>query len=440
MSRVMITMLQCYTNFVIPDHDADAFKSPRAHKTMSISEELITFFLGGFRRWDAEYFLHIAEHGYTYENTLVFYPLYSYVVWLATVCVSAFMPFECSFRELSLFVAVALNIVFFALAAKALFDLTTSLWPNERLAHTVVALFCINPASIFFSAPYSECLFSWLSFKVMLNSANHRFWRAMLWLVFCIWCRSNGIINFGFVIYYMLTLAMKSRSKYLCIVYYIPRAIASAVVVFVAFAVVQIYYNFLFCMGYQQHMSEHIRDYGNVMELNARGQKDSRRIVWCQFRIPYSYAYLQSEYWNVGFLNYYELKQIPNFLLAAPIITFILFDSFRFARRTISFRPIGINWAFWKENEWRFVYIAHAFFLCVFCIFYVHIQVTTRMLASSSPVLYWICAQYFYKEGSQSLSAVLTSPKSVMTKFIRTWFLSYNLIGTTLFSNFFPWT
>ncbi|CAG7828159.1 unnamed protein product, partial [Allacma fusca] len=32
------------------------------------------------------------------------------------------------------------------------------------------------------------------------------------------------------------------------------------------------------------------------------------------------YQYIQSNNWNVGFLRYFEIKQLPNFVLAAPVL------------------------------------------------------------------------------------------------------------------------
>ncbi len=31
---------------------------------------------------------------------------------------------------------------------------------------------------------------------------------------------------------------------------------------------------------------------------------------WCSSRLPYVYGFVQSEYWNVGFMRYWTLQQV----------------------------------------------------------------------------------------------------------------------------------
>lgn len=57
------------------DHQSDdIFNPPATEQDKSIMDHIVELLLGGFRRWDSIYFIHIAEHGYTYENTLAFFP------------------------------------------------------------------------------------------------------------------------------------------------------------------------------------------------------------------------------------------------------------------------------------------------------------------------------------------------------------------------------
>ncbi len=68
--------------------------------------------------------------------------------------------------------------------------------------------------------------------------------------------------------------------------------------------------------AYQQHcLNDH------DPPTNATSPRMVVRPHWCQFGPTFNlYAYTQEKYWNVGYFRYYQWKQAPNFLLAAPIL------------------------------------------------------------------------------------------------------------------------
>lgn len=441
-SRVLILILQAFSNLFFPDHDAKVFVSPKIATSNGTSAcHFITdAIFGGLRRWDAEYFLHIAEHGYTYENTLVFYPLFPFCVRYITNIFQAILGIDCEFRDLSLVVAVGLNVIFFVKAALVLHQLTIHTFNNYRLARIVVTLFCFNPASIFFTAPYTESLFCWLSFSVMLHCARNQILSAIIPLALSLWCRSNGLLNFGFILYYVTRdIWANGTTNWTHFLKGLLKVLACAIVAGIAFVIVQAYYYSIYCAGNPFEMHEAVFNYGKRQNfVMAAHQKPQ----WCSFTVPFSYSYLQAYYWNVGFLKYYEFKQIPNFLLATPILVMVISHAVRFLidHPTISMRLGLIQTKEPAEIANQFVYVVHTFVLSIFCLFFVHIQVSTRMLASSSPYIYWICAQHFQREHHQNSFKAFLQPKSYITKFIKAWFFGYFVIGTVLFSNFLPWT
>ena len=73
-----------------------------------------------------------------------------------------------------------------------------------------------------------------------------------------------------------------------------------------------------------------------------------------------------------------------------------------------------------------FVYAAHCLALVVFCGAFLHIQVSTRLLCSSSPLLYWYAAD--------------TRRSGPLRPWIRRFYILYSLVGTVAFSKNLPWT
>ena len=77
-------------------------------------------------RWDGQYFLHIADNGYTYENTLAFFPVYPFIVRvLAEAIYWAQVEYSLiHFISALKISAILVNIAAFVLAAVILHDLS----------------------------------------------------------------------------------------------------------------------------------------------------------------------------------------------------------------------------------------------------------------------------------------------------------------------------
>ena len=210
--------LQVISNLIIPDHEADAFISPVDPKLpKNIADIVVDFFLGGFLRWDAQYFIHIAEYGYTHENTLAFFPLFPLLVRGIGNVIHIPLQIFCNYHSCLLLAAFGLNFFLFVKTSVIFFKLSKEVLSNEILAYKAAILFCINPASIFFSAPYSETLFCYLTFSALLASYESQ--KALLSsFKFSLACavRSNGLVNIGFLIYHEMKRSTEYFYRYLC--------------------------------------------------------------------------------------------------------------------------------------------------------------------------------------------------------------------------------
>lgn len=509
-SRIFILFLQCIFNFILPDHDAeDVFRWPMLpNYEVNFLDRVIDVLFGGLERWDAHYFLHIAQNGYVYENTVAFFPLFPLAVRFLAACLKIVTIGFLGPRSLLLLASVLLNTVCFVKAADSLFFLSIRVLGDEFLAYKAALLFCLNPASIFFTAPYSEALFVLLSFQGMRHSLDIQYSKlCAIPFGLSAAARSNGILNVGFILHRNIQEFLSSdwpaisrkkglQNRLLIPLKIVPllyRIIESCTIALAPFVAYQVYCYVLFCTAQKLHIPQHLVDYAknNSLVLPAMDhdvQRDPHH--WCNSKMPLAYSYVQDHYWNVGFLRYYEWKQVPNFMLAAPILSFVVWQSIVYLKQHrslvlhIGFIPGKIH-----ENQINpdimsqnmFVFVIHAFSLAVFCMAFVHIQVATRMICSASPVPYWFASYlliYKKKKGSNgkpSAAAKLISsrlkklsdkrteqshsleildnmnsrwrvllvslpPSDKAGKIILTYSYLYAIVGTALFSNFLPWT
>jgi phosphatidylinositol glycan class V len=158
-------------------------------------------------------------------------------------------------------------------------------------------------------------------------------------------------------------------------------------------------------------------------------------------------------YRGVGFLRYYEVKQIPNFLLAAPVLCIAFYICFRFLAsnktsllnlRFIFSLPVSLpkqtkrisarsssksSLNLWSTSPAMLVFVLHLLFLAITALTMMHVQVATRFLFSQSPLLYWFIADMFS-----------SSKNSLVIKFLFMYHAVFIVFGTALFVNFLPWT
>jgi phosphatidylinositol glycan class V len=128
--------------------------------------------------------------------------------------------------------------------------------------------------------------------------------------------------------------------------------------------------------------------------------------AWCSNFPPSIYTHVQSKYWNVGFLRYWTLQQLPNFIIAAPpLLLLFTFSTYHFAqgfiprlivthgnRKSISCPPQIIS-----RGPFPFLshtitpHVFHSIILSTAILLASHVQIILR-LAASMPLTYWAAA------------------------------------------------
>lgn len=265
--------------------------------------------------WDSQFFIRISQCGYEYEQIHAFFPLLPAA--LHTLSRIGYSAVE-NPLNVSLLISVGLLLSWICsiVSAVALFTLSKKVLRNDGQAFLASIFFCFNPASVFHSAVYTEALFAMLSLLALNFLSTHPFLSATL-LGASTSVRSNGIVSACYVINNGIkrhvTVASSSVGSALLNGFWTLLEILLVAAPLVAF---QLFGFRQFCQA-----SQHSAPF------------DGREGVtppWCAARLPYLYGYVQQHYWGVGFLRYFEAKQLPNFLLAAAILVMTSHSCYRF--------------------------------------------------------------------------------------------------------------
>ncbi|KAI5387161.1 uncharacterized protein LOC127105108 isoform X1 [Lathyrus oleraceus] len=472
-SRILLLTLIIFFRTLLSPYDTSASLNPPCLTTTTAAandtrRSPIASAIENGIVWDSVYFVRVAECGYEYEQSYAFLPFLPLTIsFLSPSTLFSFLPQ----RSLFALSAYVINNLVFVLAALYFYRLSIAILKDPEIALRATVLFCFNPASIFYSSIYSESLYAVLSLGGLYYFLSGKNNLSVLLLALSGCARSNGVLNAGYICFQTMHRAyhalFQNKNVTLALQIVFVGALRSACI-FAPFVAFQAYGYYNMCVG---RFPDEIRP-------------------WCNARVPLLYNYIQSHYWGVGFLTYFQLKQLPNFLLASPILSLAFFSVVHYAKsRPQIFFSLGFDTTieeksrgvvFLSEDHSRFKatdsvekssvraeehfnvrrrknvikedvsnvpiesepaagqgylsasvlpFVLHLGFMASTAFLVMHVQVATRFL-SASPPLYWFA------------SYIMTYPAKYHRWGYLVWAYSaaYILLGSLLFSNFYPFT
>jgi len=413
MSRLTMWAMCFVSSSIVPDFDS----SSRLLTRSTPADVFVDKVFGMFGHWDGVFFLEIAEHGYHWDKFYAFFPGYPLLLRIVADSVLAPLSSILAYRSTLVVAGFLVSHASFVVAAVMLYKLGCIVIKDATHAYYAALLFCVNPASIFCSAFYTESLFCALTFGGLVCLASERE-RGILFTVLggvlfvgAASTRSNGIT-------YCLYLAHSGLFR----VHGMLRTGSTAQWGLVA---VQVVLCFAMIAPYLFHLRS--------AYLSFCVPLDESSPVWCSGSVPNIYSHCQKAYWGLGLWKYYQLKQLPNFVLAGPVLGLSVKASWLYgAADPVRFFSGGLKTSDPTRTGGGFtgpavgVYIYHWIAVLVLAAPVIHIQVLTRLLVATPP-LYWYAAQ-------------LVMHKGWGRYMVLGFFLGYFVLGALLFPNFLPWT
>lgn len=429
-SRLFMLLLCIFSDFPF-EHEA----SDVAKIEVQYSSKIVEYLLRPFKKWDSVYYIQIARDGYTKEQQLAFFPLYPMLIKL----IADRLPMLENVERI-IVSGLLLNTICFVLSYFLLYGILKKLKVSNSLLESAMVCFMVNPANVFFTTVYTEslfCFFSWLGIYLSLDETFDSVVPPLLSIVpfFLASCtRSNGSFN---AVYVFAIAALRIAKQY-----GIDKRLEWSNV----WKPLLVYSCILICIFIPFTLWSWISYHRlcDVTNLNYIGSPITMVEFCSTFYFEYflktsPYAYIQRRFWDIGPFHYYHWRQIPNFMLALPITIVVLHYLFRCMRVGLAIGSKRIP-SLWREFSLvelcrlmdrvnqivPIALCAHLIVLFLVGYVYSHVQIITRLLCSSSPLVY-VAMGRLLLDSSWSRHMVV-------------YLLVYNIIGTLLHVNHFPWT
>ncbi len=491
--------------FGIPDSTKDKSFTNCAIPSVSgsfVPLDLWKFFLAPLTKWDAARFLtlavdpslrdpqpHASDSFAVSEQAHAFLPMFPWAMQQFAFFLYKTLPAQVlppTFEGLVVFAGMLFNnFVCSTVSILALYSLTTGAMANSsgkpreqnNHRHSIAVAVCLvfgvwNPALVFFATNYSESFFAastilghfCIQQSKRKNSILLWFAGIACWMVGS-YTRSNGTLQCLWLLQDGLALVLLLHRKSNASV---GRSIAICIQSILGAGLVALPVRYHDWKGWERHcvISE-------------------KQPLWCSYNgSSFSlYRHIQDKHWNVGFFRYYELKQIPNFLLAAPILILSITGVYRWiywslitvhgkGKAPSSYKNILVGWPvnalsesvsiasessktsyqstlssesrLLLQNPLLLGHYAILSILAFLGLTIAHVQISTRMICSTSPAIIWCIAQSIVQSSSMEdegkSHGLFSWVAKNQSKIVWVYVSLFMFLGVILHVNFLPWT
>lgn len=308
---------------------------------------------------------------------------------------------------------------------------------NQKLSFISTIIIIANPASIFFTAVYTESLFTLVTlFSFYLFFSNiekveekgfldyFRILRAPIGLLMIsVFIRSNALFYISIPGYYILkdfiSCIFDHKIKKAFMLIFI--GLLSLILLMVPYFMVVYYADLIYC------------------SVNSEAKPP-----YCFESFQNAYDYNQKKHWNVGFLEQYKLSRIIFIYwgLHTLIIVGLLIIGF-LKEKWLSFCTLGFLGEK-KENKeysekWN-PFMIYTLILFAISVFLAHTQSCTRFFSSCPCFSWYLASQIFGFQKSVDSNEKEEEKLTIQNKWLLLYIIYFNVAGHCMFSNYLPWT